>query len=213
MSQLQDFSVTVHSMDNKGFQADLMWKGGTSPFARFCAHEVGEKSQDATLFVVADGITNSPEIMTHVVEQMARMMLSQLDVGLSACTIFQRIDAPDPPIPAETRQMHISLSGEIEQTHRLIIRSITQELYDQENFDPKNYRNVAVVECLLNGQPPQVTIIMQDESLMTATEAEGLARWLAKVMKWPAETSIDILRGKFIVQFQAETDEEAGQPN
>ena len=46
---------------------------------------------------------------------------------------------------------------------------------------------------------------------MTEPEAEGLARWLAKVMKWPADTSIDILRGRFIVQFQAETDEEANE--
>jgi hypothetical protein len=211
MSQLQDFSVTVHSMDAKGFQADLMWEGGTAPFARFCAHEVGDKSQDATLFVVADGVTNSPEIMTHVIEHMARIMLTQLDTGLAACTIFQRIDPPDPPIPSETRHMHISLSGEIEQTHRLIIRSIAKENYEEENFDPKNYRNVAVAECLLNGKTPQVTMIMQDESLMTEQEAEGLARWLAKVMKWPKDTAIDILRGRFVVQFQAETDEEANQ--
>jgi hypothetical protein len=62
---------------------------------------------------------------------------------------------------------------------------------------------------LLNVETPQVTIIMQDESLMSEQEAEGLARWLAKVMKWPKNTSIDILRGRFVVQFESETDEEA----
>jgi hypothetical protein len=211
MSNLQDFSVTVHAMNEQGFQADLMWEGGKAPFARFCAHEVGPKSQDASLFVVTDGVTDSPETMTHIVEHLARIMLAQLDTGLAACTVFQRIDAPDPPISPETRHMHISLSGEIEKTHRLIVRSIAKENYDAENFDPKLYRNVAVAECLLNDQRPQVTIIMQDESLMTEPEAEGLARWLAKVMKWPAETSIDILRGRFIVQFQAETDDEANE--
>jgi hypothetical protein len=209
MSQLQDFTVTVHSMDAQGFQADLMWEGTTAPFARFCAHEVGEKSQDASLFVVTDKVTNSPQMMTHIVEQMARLMLTQLETALAACTVFQRIEAPDPPIPPETRHMHITLSGELEKTHRLIIRSINKEDYDQENFDPKNYRNVAVAECLLNVETPQVTIIMQDESLMSEQEAEGLARWLAKVMKWPKNTSIDILRGRFVVQFESETDEEA----
>lgn len=211
MTKLQDFSVTVHSMDDQGFQADLTWTDGKTPFARFCSHEVDTKSQDATLFVVTDGITQSPEIMTHIVEQMARIMLTELDIGLANCTIFQRVDAPNPPIPPETRHMHISLSGEIERTHRLIIRSITEEHLKAEDFAPTNYRNVAVAECLLNAATPQVTIIMQDESLMTETEAEGLARWLAKVMKWPANTSIDILRGQFVVQFQAETDEEATQ--
>jgi hypothetical protein len=186
-----------------------MWEGTTAPFARFCAHEVGEKSQDASLFVVTDKVTNSPQMMTHIVEQMARLMLTQLETALAACTVFQRIEAPDPPIPPETRHMHITLSGELEKTHRLIIRSINKEDYDQENFDPKNYRNVAVAECLLNVETPQVTIIMQDESLMSEQEAEGLARWLAKVMKWPKNTSIDILRGRFVVQFESETDEEA----
>jgi hypothetical protein len=28
-------------------------------------------------------------------------------------------------------------------------------------------------------------------------------------MKWPKNTSIDILRGRFVVQFESETDEEA----
>ena len=212
MSKMPDFSVTVHSMDAKGFQADLMWEGSSSPFGRFCAHEVEPKSQDATLFVVTDGVTTSPQILTHIVEHMARLMLAELDTGLSACTVFQRVDAPNPPIPTETRHMHISLSGEIEQTHRLIIRSLSKEHLEKEDFDPKNYRNVAVAECLLNGQTPQVTIIMQDASLMSETDSEGLARWLAKVMKWPKETSIDILRGIFVVQFQAETDQEANEP-
>lgn len=206
MSKLKDFSVTVHSMDAQGFQADLTWEGTKSPFARFCAHEVGPKSQDASLFVVTNDVTHSPEIMTYIVEQMARLMLTELETELAACTVFQRIDTPNPPIPTETRHMHISLSGEIEKTHRLIIRSIAKENFDQENFDPKNYRNVAVAECLLNTQPPQVTIIMQDESLMTEQEAEGLARWLAKVMKWPKDTAIDILRGQFVVQFQSDSD-------
>lgn len=206
MPEQRDFSVTVHAMAPHGFQADLMWEGEKSPFARICTHEVEPNKQDATLFVVSEEISASPEEMTHIVEQMARIMQSNLSTELSACTIFQRIEAPDPPIPPEARQMHISRSGELDVTHRLIIRSLADADFAAQRTDNELYRNVAIAECILNSSPPQVTIIMQDESLMTEPESEGLARWLARLLKWPSDTTIDILRGKFVVQFEADSE-------
>jgi len=206
MSQLKDFSVNVHTLHDLGFQADLIWDGSQAPFARFCAHQVEDQQQELSLFVVDDAVSRSEELLSYVVEQMARIMKSQLNTNLAGCTILRRIDIPDPPIEPEARKMRISRSGESEISYRLIIRSLSEEDFEAKRFDENLYRNVAVAECIIHETQPQITIIMQDLSLMTEPEAEGLARWLAQIMKWPTNSTIDILRGQFVVHFQAESE-------
>ncbi len=107
--------------------------------------------------------------------------------------------------PSEILLFRVSTSATVEELQELRLRISRSSLgnsyycrvrglsvadFEAGAFDDANYRNVATLICIDDGNPPVIGCLLEDPSLPSEREAEHLLSWLFSTLKLSSDSVV-----------------------